>query len=210
MLAITDGWLLFRPHDRLARQLNCHGVPTGPPVGVDPRTGRLTTQDAGRRLPAHDPDSCESDRMKLAQIDNDAAVPRLLDEANRANASFYPIDPRGLAVFDTPISMPTTGCPGAGPPTIVPPRSTRRCCDRGIDSLRTLAEATDGLAIVDSNDLAARLQAGGRRSELVLPARLLLDRQARRKVPPDHRAREAARACRCARAAGTSRRRRRR
>ena len=44
-----------------------------------------------------------------------------------------------------------------------------------LDSLRTLAESTDGLAIVDSNDLAARHEARGRRSQLVLSARLLLE-----------------------------------
>ena len=33
-----------------------------------------------------------------------------MDEANFGNASFYPIDPRGLAVFDSPIG------PEAPPP----------------------------------------------------------------------------------------------
>ena len=126
----------------------------------------------------------------------------------RANTSFYPVDPRGLAVFDEPISKPTTGCSGAGSTTIVPPAVDAAWLRSRIDSLRTMAEATDGLAIVDSNDLAARLQAGRRRPELVLSDRLLLERQARRKVPPDFRAREAARASECARDAGIWRRRR--
>ena len=43
----------------------------------------------------------------------------------------------------------------------------RRAPARAADSLRTLAEATDGLAIVDTNDLAARHEARRRRSELV-------------------------------------------
>ena len=43
------------------------------------------------------------DRTNLAQIDDDREFRDLLDEANRANASFYSIDPRGLAAFDTPL-----------------------------------------------------------------------------------------------------------
>ena len=37
ILAITNGWLRYRPDDRLMRPLACHGVPTGPPVTIDPR-----------------------------------------------------------------------------------------------------------------------------------------------------------------------------
>mgnify|MGYP003694066513 CR=1 FL=1 len=103
----------------------------------------------------------------------------LLDEANRANASFYPVDPRGLAVFDTPMHA-RLDVPGPPPPMMPPLGRPRDACAARINSLRTLAEATDGLAIVDSNDLARRPAARRRRSELVLlPARLLLERQAR-------------------------------
>ena len=57
----------------------------------------------------------------------------LLDEANRANASFYPVDPRGLAVFDTPIMR--TDVPGPPPPmtplavdrAMLSGRARRRC-----------------------------------------------------------------------------------
>ena len=33
-------------------------------------------------------------------MDNDRYFRDLLDVANKANSSFYPIDPRGLPVFD--------------------------------------------------------------------------------------------------------------
>ena len=56
--------------------------------------------------------------MRLANLDNDAQFRDLLDEANRANASFYPIDPRGLAVFDTPLVRQDVPGP---PPPMVPP-----------------------------------------------------------------------------------------
>ena len=96
-------------------QLTCHGVPTGPPVAIDPRSGRLTTREQTATPPAA---QCDADRMRLAQIDNDAQFRDILDEANRANASFYPIDPRGLAVFDTPIVR--RDVPGPAPPMVPP------------------------------------------------------------------------------------------
>ena len=78
-------------------------------------------------------------------------------EANRANASFYPIDPRGLVVFDTPIA-PVNGPTLRAPAPMVPPSVDRAMLQARLTSLRTLAEATDGLAIVDSNDLAGGLK----------------------------------------------------
>jgi VWFA-related protein len=153
ILAISDGWLLFRPNENLARPLACQGVPTGPAVSVDPRTGRLTTKEP--QNDAAPVQKCNVDRMQLAQLDNDRQFRDLLDEANRANATFYPIDPRGLAVFDTPLMRQDV--PGIPPPVVAP--ATDLAMLRGrLNSLRTLAEATDGLAIVDSNNLARGLQ----------------------------------------------------
>src|SRR5262249_21473628 len=100
ILAITNGWLLFKPNLRLMRPLNCKAPSTGPEVQIDPRNGRPTTKPPPGSLPS---DRCEIDRVNLAQIDDDQEFRDILDEANRANASFYPVDPRGLTVFDTPI-----------------------------------------------------------------------------------------------------------
>src|SRR5207302_6705864 len=65
---------------------------------------------------------------------------------NRANAPFYPVDPRGLVVFESAIRAPL--------PLDVDLAVTRQ----RETTLRTLAEATDGLAVVGSNDLAAGLK----------------------------------------------------
>ncbi len=153
ILAISNGWLLYRPNHNLMRSLRCHGIPSGPEIAVDPRTGKLTSKPAGTSTAPNA--SCETDRMTLAQIDNDQQFRDMLDEANRANASFYPVDPRGLAVFDTP--MMRTDVPGA--PAPMTPVSVDRAMLAGrLTSLRTLAGATDGLAIVDSNDLIGGLR----------------------------------------------------
>ena len=156
VLAISDGWRLFRPDMSLARQLYCQ-APTGPIVGVDPRNGKLTTKPPPS-LMGTNPASCDGDRTSLAHLDDDQTFRNLLDEANRANTSFYPVDPRGLVVFDTPIGKPTTGLPPRGSTTITPPSVDQAMLTARLTSLRTLAEATDGLAIVSSNDLAKGLK----------------------------------------------------
>jgi len=159
VLVITDGWRLFRPNTALARQLNCQ-APSGPQVTIDPRTGRPTTKPTpntpGRGLTNTDadPQICERDRMALAMLEDEQYFRDLLQEANRGNASFYPVDPRGLVVFDEPIAKPTTrGFQPMTPLAVDAARLRAR-----LDSLRTLAENTDGLAIVDSNNLAGGMK----------------------------------------------------
>jgi hypothetical protein len=38
---------------------------------------------------------CDADRQHLAMMDNDRYRRDIIDDANRGNASFYMIDPRG-------------------------------------------------------------------------------------------------------------------
>src|SRR5205085_2586101 len=51
VLAITDGWLIYRPNSNLTRPLtDNNGNPTvsppgSPPIGIDPRTGKLGTSN---------------------------------------------------------------------------------------------------------------------------------------------------------------------
>jgi VWFA-related protein len=151
VITITDGWRLYGPNSNLVRPLD-NVVPPTARVGVDPRNGRLTTKDtpndtSGPRT------QCETDRLTLSQLDHEQRIRTIFDEANRGNVSFYPIDPRGLVVFDEQI-VPAAGV-GIGPranPTLSPTAESERLMERST-SLRRLAEATDGLAIVGSNDI---------------------------------------------------------
>jgi VWFA-related protein len=151
VITITDGWLLYGPNRNLARPLD-NAAPPVAAVNIDPRNGRLTTKDTpnttgGIRA------SCEADRYTLSELNDDQRIRTIFDEANRANVSFYPIDPRGLVVFDEPI-VPNAGV-GFGPsanPTLAPTVDNARVIGRS-NSLRMLAESTDGLAIVGSNDI---------------------------------------------------------
>ena len=151
IIAVTDGWLLYRPNTSLARALNqqCgHPLPGLPPISVDPRGGKLTSK--GDPYNAADENRCNLARVELAQLDDDSRFRYILDEANRANASFYPIDPRGLVVFDTPIMrLDVPGPPPAPTPLVVDAAMLKG----RHEALRTLAVATDGLAILDTNNL---------------------------------------------------------
>ncbi len=155
VITVSDGWRLYGPNAALVRPID-GGVPTGPDVGIDPRTGQLTARQTQRGNTS--PNDCERDRFALSQLDDQQRFRVILDEANRANASFYPIDPRGLAVFDEDI-VPAAGV-GVGMnanPTVSIVEDQARLTARHT-SLRTLADATDGVAVVDTNDLARGLR----------------------------------------------------
>ncbi len=150
VLVISDGWRLFEPNPSLARRVNCNVPMTMNPI--DPATGRRTTKP---RQPGTDADlmTCEADRMEAAQLNNEAVFRTLLDRANRSNVSFYSVDPRGLVVFDTPIDNPRTGRSQAVPS--IAEDATRLRARQS--ALRDMAAATDGLAVLNSNDLQGGL-----------------------------------------------------
>jgi VWFA-related protein len=77
-------------------------------------------------------ETCERDRMMLARLDNARDYQRMLDEANRNGVTFYPIDIVGLRVGGT--------------------------MNRRGDSLITLATATDGVAVINSNAFTPALE----------------------------------------------------
>ena len=130
IIAVTEGWALYRPDDRITRLREectcprgmtrrdlqdcsgCEPFPPGSPwkepvPGVEPirvgpdgrfRTGSIDTPTGAVAL-----NDCNADRMRFANIDNFQFAQDLANDANRANATFYTVDPRGLAVFDMPI-----------------------------------------------------------------------------------------------------------
>ena len=140
VLTISEGWRLYGRDPTLDPT-----KPRGPGnVQVDP-SGRLRAGDMPMSVPVI---ACERDRVMLAQLDNEWIFRRLLDEANRANVSFYPIDPRGLPAFDADM----------GPRQPLPVARDARLLSNRLDSLRTLAGATDGVAIINSNDTASGIR----------------------------------------------------
>ena len=143
ILTVTEGWLLYGDKPSLMESRGPGDVPAVDPVGVDLH-GKLTTKDPRNVAEGYMTKSeCDSDRLRLASMDNRKYFLDLLDDANFANVSFYPIDPRGLAAFDNPIG------PDAPPPIQI----DQAMLKQRIEVMRTMAENTDGLAVVNSNDL---------------------------------------------------------
>ena len=71
----------------------------------------------------------------------------VFNEANRGNTAIYAVDPRGLAVSEFDVSQPT-----------ISTRTDARALRTTIDTLRTLAEETDGRAIVNQNEVGPGLR----------------------------------------------------
>jgi len=144
VVLLSEGWRLPRRSDLLTRYTDkAENVPKVDPVGIGP-DGKLTTATL---LGERGYQSCERERVFLAQMDFEQDFRTLLQRANRANVSFYAMDPRGLPVFDEDLSAR---------------RAMNVIADRARlaarqESLRELAVATDGLALLNTNDLNGAL-----------------------------------------------------
>jgi hypothetical protein len=101
--------------------------------------------------------SCAAELLRVANVDDARRLRDLITEANRHNVTFYPVNPGGLAVFDEPLSVRSSPNPNASPGQIPIAQDHARLTSR-VQTLRTLAENTDGLAVVDTNDLSVGLR----------------------------------------------------
>jgi VWFA-related protein len=157
VLAITDGWLIYRPNPNLTRPVDGSQPPGNPPIGIDPRTGKISTADPNN-FGATALRKCELDRQTLSNIDDDTRMRTIIQEANRSNTAFYPVDPRGLVVFDEGI-VPSgaVSSPAGLTPTLGPVQDGAQLTARA-QGLRRLAEDTDGVAIIGTNNIEPMLR----------------------------------------------------
>ena len=147
VLVFTEGWTLFRADPSLSRAAD--GRPAAQdPIRVNPLTGGIAKQgDEDPRNPTGmSLEQCDRLRTLMAYSDHEMEFRQLLQRANRANVSFYPIDARGLVVFDTPIELG------------VPPSLDAAWLRSRYDGLRMMAEQTDGQAVLDTNNIAGAMQ----------------------------------------------------
>jgi VWFA-related protein len=140
ILVVSEGWVLYTPSRSLAEI----SIPSQSTMGVGP-TGRLGSGSQNTGYGGTEA-QCDQDRIRLANLDNARQFRTLLEEANRANATFYPIDPGGLRVFDTDISEGLTLTQDAS------------ALGSRLTSLREAAENTDGVAVINSNNIEGGLQ----------------------------------------------------
>jgi VWFA-related protein len=155
VIAITQGWRLYGDDPVLRGRPGGKPVQPVPPLGNDPRTGRLGVVEQTGTDMVFDRRKCEQERLELSMLRNDMRFLDILRQANTGNISFYPVDPRGLVVFDEDIvPISPSGRWGRGVGII---EDSQRLRARN-DSLRTMADATDGLAVVQAGDLSAGMQ----------------------------------------------------
>ena len=87
----------------------------------------------------------EETASAFAEADLYTQLRDVFDAANRNNAAIYTVDPRGLTAFEYGIDE------------AVGPRQDARALQQTQNTLRSMAEQTDGRAIVNRNDLSGGL-----------------------------------------------------
>ena len=147
VLLVSEGWRLFGENRKLAELAPGESPPSGPGIFVGP-TGKIQTRDAHAQGGVSKSD-CDAARVQLAHTDNTRRLRDLSGEANRSNVSFYTVHPGGLQVADTPLVTHTSAAESAA--------STRRLTSN-INRLRELADTTDGLSVLNTNDIGGAMR----------------------------------------------------
>jgi VWFA-related protein len=130
ILLISEGFTNALPaqvQDPIASQPGSGGRTRPDPIGNTPMSSRLESQEF----------------FQQSQLLGDLRL--VYELANRYNTAIYSIDPRGLAAFEFDLS--TQGSAN------VSLTKDRAMLDSTLDTLRILADETDGRAILNTNDL---------------------------------------------------------
>ena len=142
IIVVTQGWTQYGRNEAAANNL------TAPVPGIYTGGGKIGTTNRtagpGQQM---DPAQCASEATRLLTMDTRQDFRELYEKARRANVSFYPVDPRGLAVFDESIATARGSVLND-----FQSLRTRR------DGLAEIAINTDGVALMQSNDLAGELR----------------------------------------------------
>jgi VWFA-related protein len=105
---------------------------------------------SGRRNP-----ECDRHLIRYANMDSQSKLRDIITLANRSNVVFYTVNPGGLQVFDYAISERVLGTGNINESPIA--QGMNNINDRA-GSMQTLANNTDGIAVINTNDLKAGLQ----------------------------------------------------
>jgi VWFA-related protein len=118
---------------------------TLPPQLNDPVAAMPGLRNPARGRPT--PDTQQMDRVEFMNtVDLNNEMRDVFEIANRQNTSIYAVDPRGLAAFEYDINE------------VVGQSTDRRGLNSSMDTLRVLADNTDGRAILNRNDLAVGMR----------------------------------------------------
>ena len=148
VVTVSDGWVLYGPDPSMSAPRGSGmdplpGTPEQPGVG---RGGTLLPRPTNGPYGNTDRTECDKDRFALANLDDARYLRDLFGDANRANVSFYTIDPRGLVAYDSNIAGDN-----------VPPAADAANLTSRHGALQDLAVNTDGMYLLSSNDLRGQL-----------------------------------------------------
>ena len=153
VIAVTMGWRLFRENETAHDRQGHAGT-----------RRRRASRSASARTAAGLPDTrsrvggssdktCDNVRMQAAYADSQQMFLDLIGEANRSSTSFYTVDAARPAHRDAPAHRRRRSR------AVVEARNRERVpYSTPLDSIRTLGESTNGMAIVDTNNFAAGLR----------------------------------------------------
>jgi VWFA-related protein len=146
VITITQGWRLYNDNPALRETMKTP-VPIVP-LGRDPRTGRPGRPVTGRSSDSYEElmQKCEQMRISLSMLQNEPRFLHIMRQANTGNTTFYPMDPRGLAVFDEDIDARVG---------II--EDSARLKDRH-EAMRLMADVTNGLALLNTGNLSSVMQ----------------------------------------------------
>jgi VWFA-related protein len=165
LITVTTGYQMFEPREDLLRHEECQAPPTMGRTGTGPN-GRITNNVGSVQngpVGAQSTIECATTAARYARLNNRQRFISLTQEANRYNVSFYPFDMRGLTAFDSSMGDRDERVvadrgewynkeSGTLPGTMM---GDRALLNVRLDSLRLLADNTDGLAVINTNDLDA-------------------------------------------------------
>jgi VWFA-related protein len=148
ILFISESWL---PNRGAGLGKSPSQYPSIPTVGVGPG-GKLGI--GANMSGSMDRAWCLSEAGRLGSIDSEQRLRDLLRQAQRANVAFYPVDVGGLRTGMLPASV---GIPAGVDPLAVAEQYREDMMER-LEVLQTMASATDGTAIVNTNDLSGAVR----------------------------------------------------
>ena len=163
ILTVSDGWVVFRGNQELAaaqkgrdqgslvdRLLRRPSKEKSDETGGSKDGAKDGGSKDGSAKDAGSKDvnyvECEADRVALARLDDSQRLRSMTEEANRSNISFYAIDPRGITTDPASAADKSAGR-----------RDTTTNAASRQDSLRFIADNTDGLLIANTSSLDAQI-----------------------------------------------------
>jgi hypothetical protein len=126
-----------------------------PTVGVT-RGGRITTSPT--QPYTADRTKCDAEYLRLISIDFQRRFNTFVEDARRANVSITTVDPGGLATVIPKSYASRDPASGAARRSVEATMAEYKQLADRLDTLRTLSANTDGLAVVDTNDLHTPLR----------------------------------------------------